>query len=74
MNEAGDTPLSFACSHGDLKMVKVLINKHVDPNSKCLSLNKYANSNLVYYESTTGADASVELFFSFFYIFIIIQH
>ncbi len=34
VNEAGDTPLSLECSHGNLEMVKALINKHVDPNSK----------------------------------------
>ncbi len=38
VNEAGDTPLSLECSRGDLKMVKALINKHVDPNSKTLCL------------------------------------
>ncbi len=38
VNKAGDTPLSTACSSGDLEMVKALINKHVDPNSKCLSV------------------------------------
>ncbi len=38
VNEAGDTPLSLACSCGDLEMVKALINKHVDPNSKTLCL------------------------------------
>ncbi len=31
LNEAGDTPLSLACSHGTLKMVMALINSHVDP-------------------------------------------
>ncbi len=39
VNEAGDTPLSLECSRGDLKMVKALINKHVDPKSKCLSVH-----------------------------------
>ncbi len=38
VNEAGDTPLSLECSRGDLKMVKALMNKDVDPNSKCLSV------------------------------------
>ncbi len=38
VNEAGDTPLSSACYRGDLEMVKALINKHVDPNSKCVSV------------------------------------
>ncbi len=38
VNEAGDTPLSLECSRGDLEMVKALINKDVDPNSKCLSV------------------------------------
>ncbi len=38
VNEAGDTPLSLECSRGNLEMVKALINKHVDPNSKCLSV------------------------------------
>ncbi len=38
VNEAGDTPLSIECSHGNLEMVKALINKSVDPNSKCLSV------------------------------------
>ena len=37
VNEAGDTPLSLECSRGDLEMVKALINKHVDTNSKCSS-------------------------------------
>ncbi len=41
VNEAGDTPLSLECSHGNLEMVKALINKHVDPNSKCLSMLFY---------------------------------
>ena len=41
MNEAGDTPLSLECSRGNLEMVKALINKHVDPNSKCLSMLFY---------------------------------
>ena len=36
VNKAGDTPLSSAFSHGNLEMVKALMNKHVDPNSKCL--------------------------------------
>ncbi len=35
VNEAGDTPLSLECSRGNLDMVKALINKLVDPNSKC---------------------------------------
>ena len=39
VNEAGDTPLSLECSRGDLEMFKALINKHVDPESKCLSLS-----------------------------------
>ncbi len=34
VNKAGDTPLSLECSRGDLKMVKAIINKHVDPKSK----------------------------------------
>ena len=38
VNKAGDTPLSSACYRGDLEMVKALINKHVDLNSKCLSV------------------------------------
>ncbi len=38
VNKAGDTPLSSACYRGDLEMVKALINKHVDPNSKCVSV------------------------------------
>ena len=38
VNEAGDTPLSLECSRGDLEMVKALMNKRVDPNSKCLSV------------------------------------
>ncbi len=38
VNEAGDTPLSLACYRGDLEMAKALINKHVDPKSKCLSV------------------------------------
>ncbi len=38
VNKAGDTPLSLECSRGNLEMVKALINKHVDPNSKCLSV------------------------------------
>ena len=38
VNKAGATPLSSACSRGDLEMVKALINKHVDPKSKCLSV------------------------------------
>ena len=38
VNEAGDTPLSLECSYGNLEMVKAIINKHVDPNSKCLSV------------------------------------
>ena len=38
VNKAGDTPLSLECSWGYLEMVKALINKHVDPNSKCLSV------------------------------------
>ncbi len=38
VNEAGDTPLSLACSGGDLEIVKALINKDVDPKSKCLSV------------------------------------
>ena len=38
VNEAGNTPLSTVCSRGDLEMIKVSINKHVDPNSKCLSM------------------------------------
>ena len=38
VNKAGDTPLSLECSRGDLEMVKALINKNVDPNSKCLSV------------------------------------
>ena len=38
MNEAGDTPLSLEFSRGDLEMVKALMNKDVDPNSKCLSV------------------------------------
>ncbi len=38
VNEAGDTPLSLECSRGNLEMVKALINKHVDPKSKCLSV------------------------------------
>ncbi len=38
VNKAGDTPLSLECSHGNLEMVKALINEHVDPNSKCLSV------------------------------------
>ncbi len=37
VNEAGDTPLSLECSRGNLEMVKALINKHVDPKSKCSS-------------------------------------
>ena len=38
VNKAGDTPLSLACSRGNLEIVKALINKHVDLNSKCLSM------------------------------------
>ncbi len=38
VNEDGDTPLSSACFRGDLEMIKALINKHVDPSSKCLSV------------------------------------
>ena len=38
VNETGDTPLSLECSRGDLEMVMALINKHVDPNSKSLSV------------------------------------
>ncbi len=41
VNEAGDTPLSLECSRGNLEMVKALINKHVDPNSKCFSVYCY---------------------------------
>ena len=41
VNKAGDTPLSHECSLGNLEMVKALINKHVDPKSKCLSLCCY---------------------------------
>ncbi len=39
VNETGDTPLSIECSRGNLEMVKALINKHVDPKSKCLSVH-----------------------------------
>ena len=38
VNEAGDTPISIECSRGDLEMIKALINKHIDTNSKCLSV------------------------------------
>ena len=38
VNDAGDTPLSLECSRGNLEMVKALIAKHVDLNSKCLSV------------------------------------
>ena len=41
VNEAGDTPLSLECSRGDLEMVKALMNKDVDPNSKCLSVTVF---------------------------------
>ncbi len=38
VNKAGDTPLSLECSYGNVEKVKALINKHVDPKSKCLSV------------------------------------
>ncbi len=52
VNEAGDTPFSSACSRGDLEMIKALINKHVDPKSKCLSVLYVVDSGLPQSRST----------------------